>query len=71
MGSNLTSYTLSRNISNDMQKSRNGFLVQKLWPAEVQGFEALGRKQYWHIGDRRSNVSEIERSEVSVSGIGD
>ena len=31
-------------LSNDMWKSRNGFLVQKLWPAEVQGFEALGKK---------------------------
>lgn len=38
-------------LPNNMRKSINGFLVQKLWPVEVHGFEALGRKEYRYIRD--------------------
>lgn len=61
-------------ISNDTWKSINGSLVQKLWPAKFQGFEALRRKEYRHIRDqniedRNIGVSEIGDQHISVSKI--
>jgi len=48
-------------ISNNMQKSINGFLVKTLWPYEVKRFEALGSEEYRHIEYRRSSISAYQR----------